>query len=194
MWLGVLVGCREAGVFAGGENRNYAFISNVRSTTGYMHSTTPYHPRGVSTFLTAEEKNKQVGEKHRDPLRTKQRKNRGPIVRMRESRQAEQKQTRESSMSRVFVGGGERSQWKFYGSKVPKSGSGESGSVGLSSSLSAGFSKLRAVECPKPVALRNSRLGLKFLGSVMKPGLRRSPVLERRSWERCESRRGHSCR
>ena len=35
-------------------------------------------------------------------------------------------------MSCVFVGGGEQSQWEFYGSKVPKTGSGESGSVRLS--------------------------------------------------------------
>jgi len=154
------------------------------STTGYLHSSSPYHPHGAPIFPIhrtkeniknrncakqkhARASRRDTGTSEEKPRKQKERKN-PPLPPVLSS----------SSVSVVLL---------FQGSNTPKYGSGESELVSLASFIgeSSFSTKQSWVEWPQPVARRNGRIGWTFVGIVMKFRVWMSPVVDLRSSVRC---------
>ena len=157
--------------------------SIVFSTTGYVHSSTPYYPRGVPIFPNRPANKTKGTEKIGSKARNKRVKH--------DEKCSEGNHTGKTSPYPSL-----QTSCHFQGSKVPKSGSGEPELVSSAPSImeSSSLSKQRQVEWHKPIARRKQQIGRVFLGGIMKLAVWMSPVADRRSIARSVTRREQSQR
>jgi len=146
------------------------------STTGYVRSTSSYHPQGVPIFP----KPPEITEQTKSKTKSQHEKH---LQRSSEERAKLTPSTllRPSSSNQV--------------SNAPKSGSGESESESLVLYVVvSSSSKWRCAECPSPVARKKRCSDKEFSGAVRKSGDCISPTVEERRVVRSTASSGQSCR
>ena len=154
------------------------------STTGYLHSSSLYHPHGAAIFPIHRTKE---NIKNRNCVKQKHARASRCDTGTSEEKLRKQKERKNPPLPPVLSPSSVSVMLFFQDSNTPKSGSGESELVSSASFIgeSSFLTKQSWVECPKPVARRNRQIGWTFVGVEMKFRVRMSPVVDLRSSVRC---------